>query len=141
MIISLILIHSNLPFDQRLLRAIDEYRNLRGFNQDTRLIFTSILIHFKIDVKSLRSKYGKQSLRGVSFEDGEKDKKPKEGGKGGGGDDDDDDEEEVGILTNEEDWAKEVLSSQAIAKWIQDRANDRCSPYLTIAPLIMFNFL
>lgn len=135
------MINSNLPFDQRLLRAVDEYRNLRGFNQDTKLIFTSILIHFKIDVRALRSKYGKQPLRGVSFDDGDKEKEKKPNQRGGGGGDDSDDDDEIGILTNEEEWAKEVLSSQAIAQWIQDRANDRYTPYLTIAPLIMFNFL
>lgn len=88
-------------------------------------------------------KYGKQSLRGFSYEE--------KSNEGGGGDNnsvatynsDQEDEEEVEINSDqtEDGWSKEILSSESIAQWLQDRFNDRFTPFLTLAPLIMSNFL
>ncbi|KAI5480746.1 hypothetical protein MNV49_007152 [Pseudohyphozyma bogoriensis] len=128
-----------LPYDQRLLRAVDEWRSLRAIPPDVKLNFDSLLAFIKCDVYLLRLKYGRQALRGFTptlanptDPDGE----------GGPEEENNSDKEEFEMDDKDEEaWASRCLTREGVAKWLEDRSNDGYTPTLTFAPAVLHNFL
>ncbi|KAL8293788.1 hypothetical protein RQP46_000489 [Phenoliferia psychrophenolica] len=133
-----------LPFDQRLLRCIDEWRSLRSLHFDWKITFESVLFHFRADVMSLRQKYGRQALRGFlpEFPAPAKEEKAAGESEDEGEGEGEQPEAEVFVLdsNDEEGWGAKTLGLEAIARWLDDRSNDD-TPTLTIAPTLLSNFL
>ncbi|GAA5862725.1 hypothetical protein JCM8547_003526 [Rhodosporidiobolus lusitaniae] len=67
-----------LPWDLRLLRAIDESRSLRSFRDRHPLNFQTIMYFLQADVKQLRGVYDAQALRGYGPETDLEDNEPDE---------------------------------------------------------------
>lgn len=142
-----------LPWDLRLLRCCDEFRSLRTLRHcalrstlavytpfvdsrkcavDRKVNYDAVLRYFQANINRLRSKYGRQPLRGYDPDEG-LDEEDEEGEQQ---DDDDDDGkaaedvegakiEEI-VERTEEDWASTVFALGRLAKFFDNRANDKC---------------
>ena len=89
-----------------------------------------MLFHFRFDSSQLRTKYGRQALRGFLPEypvapPEAPEVKPAGDSEDEGGEGDDDPDHEVFVPdTDEEGWGVKTMGVEAIAKWLDDRSND-----------------
>ncbi|GAA5999986.1 hypothetical protein JCM10207_006003 [Rhodosporidiobolus poonsookiae] len=128
-----------LPWDLRLLRCCDEFRNLRSLGHgDRKVNYNHVLRFFQADIIELRDKYGPQPLRGYDPEHDREDESEDE-------EDPDDpnldkkaeDLDEMG----EEDWAKMVFNPSRLSKFFENRLTDGYAATVTLAPQMMTSFI
>ncbi|KAK4056772.1 hypothetical protein OIO90_002324 [Microbotryomycetes sp. JL221] len=142
-----------LPYEQRMLRAIDEWRSLRKLTSDQALNVRWMLMHLDFNVSALLKQYGPQSLCGVLPDEPDEYKDPDSEDS----DNDDDDEtgstdtddnrnkfqevDEVQQQILEDEWAHNSFDEGAVATWLHARFNDFYTPTLAVAPQVFSNFV
>lgn len=110
-----------LPYDQRLLRSLEEWRSLRAVPLDYKLNIESMLNLLGLDMRTLRLKFGRQALRGK-----EPEVDVKEHTKVDSDDEDEDEGEKIVDLEaeSEDEWVGKHLTPEELARWLDDRSND-----------------
>lgn len=93
--------------------------------------YESVLRYFRVNVTSLRQKYGRQPLRGYDPDAGlERDEDEAGGDKDddGSGEDSDDDAEEEAVEAREateQEWAGMMFKEKRLAKFFSNRSADK----------------
>ena len=127
--------HRDLPWDLRLLRCCDEFRSLRSLGQHSyKINYESVLRYFRVNITSLRQKYGRQPLSGYDPDAGleqDEEEGDKDDENDGSGEDRDDgaaaDEEEVveAREVTEQEWAGIMFKEKRLAKFFSNRSADK----------------
>lgn len=116
-----------------MLRCCDEFRSLRSLGQHSyKVNYDSILRYFRVNITSLRQKYGRQPLRGYDPDAGleqDKDEDDKDDDDDGSGEDSDDEADEEELVeareVTEQEWAGMMFKEKRLAKFFSNRSADK----------------